>query len=54
VDHQTVTRDVPICVQLDGTQHADGRVERHVVIDDEELNAAEARQLATALLEGSR
>jgi hypothetical protein len=43
-------RDTDMCVQVDGVQNADGRVERFVVLDDDNLNPVQARQLGAALL----
>jgi hypothetical protein len=37
-------------VLIDGTQHADGRVQRVISIDDDNLTVAQARQLAHALM----
>ena|SRR5690349_1281305 len=44
-----------VAVSVAGVQYADGRVDSHIVLDcrDAELTAAEARQLAAALLDAA-
>jgi hypothetical protein len=46
-------RAIDMCLQVDGIQHADGRVERFVVLDDDNMTAALARRLAAALVEAA-
>ena len=41
------------CVQVDGTQQHDGTATRQVVLDDIDLTADQARQLAQAVLEAA-
>jgi hypothetical protein len=40
-------------VLVDGTQWADGRIERIISLDDDNLTVDQARQLAAALLEAA-
>ena len=42
--------DTDICIEVDGIQHGDGRVERVVVVDGDVLTVDQARQLAAALI----
>jgi hypothetical protein len=43
-------RDSDTLVLVDGTQHADGRIDRLVSLDDDDLTSELARQLGEALI----
>ncbi|MGV0719007.1 hypothetical protein ABQE93_26765 [Mycolicibacterium sp. XJ662] len=38
-----------VSVLINGEQHADGRIERNIAIDDDSFSVGQARQLAAAL-----
>ncbi len=46
-------RDHDTLVLVDGTQWANGRIERLISVDDDNLTVGQARQLAAALLEAA-
>jgi hypothetical protein len=43
-------RDTDIMILVDGTQYCDGRVERIISVDDDDLTISQARELAAALV----
>lgn len=43
-------RNTDMCLLVDGSQYVDGRVNRFVVLDDDAMTVAQARQLAAALV----
>jgi len=44
-------QDTPVLV--DGTQWSDGRIERRISVDDDDLTVEQARQVAAALVEAA-
>jgi hypothetical protein len=46
-------RETDMCVDVVGTQYGDGRVERFVGLDDDDMSVEQARALAAALLEAA-